>query len=242
MASEFTIARNRTLDAMKTMASAMTHDFNSILTTIVYSIELALDDISEDTLTYQDLNRVLEASVEASEYIATIMSFCKPAKSGFVSLDVKQLADQAVESIKTNLPGTVTLGMEAPVGAITAKADPEQMNQIIEHLIKNAAQALEPKGGRIAMRISRGAMPGPDNAGKACLVLTVTDNGPGIAENIIPMIFDPFFTTRPKGLHKGLGLSIVHSFVENHDGLIKVSSKPDQQTTFDIYLPVIENI
>lgn len=236
------IAKNRTLDAMKTMASAMTHDFNSILTTIVYSIELALDDISEDTLTYQDLNRVLEASVEASEYIATIMSFCKPAKSGFVSVEVVQLMDQLTAKIEPNLPGTISFGMDVPAEPIVVKADPEQLGQIFDHLINNAIQSLELSGGHIACKISRGPMPDADLGTNPCLIINVVDNGPGIPKDIMPMIFDPFFTTKQKGLHKGLGLSMVHSFAENHNGLIKVTSKPDEQTTFDIYLPVIENI
>lgn len=242
VAAELTITNNRTLDAMKTMASAMTHDFNSILTTIVYSIELALDDISEDTLTYQDLNRVLEASVEASEYIGTIMSFCKPAKSGIADFDVQQFSETVRENIKESLPEGVEFIEECTNDPVRANADPEQLTQVIDHLIENAVQSVDQQGGRITFKVFMDRMQESDRASDPCLVLSVSDNGPGIPEEIMPKIFDPFFTTKPKGLHKGLGLSIVHSFVDNHNGVVKVSSVAGDHTTFDVFLPVIKSI
>lgn len=242
VAEELTITKDRTLDAMKTMASAITHDFNSILTTIVYSIELALEDISEDSITHQDLSRVLEASVEASEYIGTIMSFCKPAKSGFVDMDVQQFANSLINKIKGFIPEGVEFKREVTKEEIQITADPEQLMQIMEHLIENAVQAGDRKSGYISLSVSLGTMPDTVDGNESCLVLSVSDSGPGIPEDVIPKIFDPFFTTKPKALHKGLGLSIVHSFVDNHKGVVKVSNVAGEHTTFDIYLPVIKRI
>jgi len=67
--------------------------------------------------------------------------------------------------------------------------------------------------------------------------ITVSDDGPGIAADVIPRIFDPFFTTKDVGEGSGLGLSIVHGIVDRHGGRIEVESQLGQGTTFRITLP-----
>lgn len=233
------IRKNRTMDAMKTMASAITHDFNNILTTISYSIELAMGDIPENSLTYEDLDRVLKTSLEAGQYIREIMSFCKPAKSGVTTFDILPFAQEAVARIQKRIPEGTDFQCELPVESHTAKADPEQLNEIFDHVIDNCVQSLAPSRGRIELKISYDRMPGQETDSETCLKMSISDTGSGIPKDIMPFIFDPFFSTKAKDAHKGLGLSIVYSLVENHEGLIMVSSQAFTQTVIHIYLPVV---
>ncbi|NJR65489.1 MAG: HAMP domain-containing histidine kinase [Leptolyngbyaceae cyanobacterium CRU_2_3] len=70
------------------------------------------------------------------------------------------------------------------------------------------------------------------------VVVSITDNGPGISEDIQSRIFDPFFTTKPIGKGTGLGMSISYQIVtEVHNGSIQCISQPNQGTTFNIKLP-----
>jgi signal transduction histidine kinase len=96
------------------------------------------------------------------------------------------------------------------------------------NLLTNAAQAIGDRGGTIRV----GAQ-----IGDARVLLTVSDDGPGIPAAVLPRIFDPFFTTKDVGEGSGLGLSIVHGIIERHGGQIDVESKPGQGTTFTISFP-----
>ncbi len=105
---------------------------------------------------------------------------------------------------------------------------PGQIDQVLMNLITNAAQALGEAGGEIRIVTTTD---GDD------VVLTVTDDGPGIPPEILPRIFDPFFTTKDVGEGSGLGLSIVHGIVERHGGRITVHSARGRGTTFKVVLP-----
>jgi len=107
---------------------------------------------------------------------------------------------------------------------------PGQIDQVFMNLITNAAQAV---GGRDQGGTVRVAAAARAND----VEITVSDDGPGIAADVIPRIFDPFFTTKDVGEGSGLGLSIVHGIVDRHGGRIEVESQPGQGTTFRITLP-----
>ncbi len=108
---------------------------------------------------------------------------------------------------------------------------PGQIDQVFMNLITNAAQAVgdRERGGTIRVSAAR-----RDDA----VEITVSDDGPGIAPEVIPRIFDPFFTTKDVGEGSGLGLSIVHGIVDRHGGRIEVQSRMGEGTTFRIRLPV----
>jgi signal transduction histidine kinase len=118
---------------------------------------------------------------------------------------------------------------EVDVGEIYA--DKRQIEQVLLNMINNACEAIEKKGvggGMIAISVKK---KGPD------VVISIRDNGIGIAEEDKAKIFDPFYTTTaPRGT--GLGLSVSYGIVERHGGHIDFESEPDLGSTFRIYLPI----
>jgi two-component system nitrogen regulation sensor histidine kinase GlnL len=117
--------------------------------------------------------------------------------------------------------------------------DPDQLLQVFQNLLKNAAEAVPRVGGTIA--ISTAFRPGVKMArpGKQSeslpLVVAISDNGPGIPENLIRDIFDPFVSSKVNGT--GLGLSLVSKFVADHGGVVECDSRPGR-TRFRVRLPV----
>jgi signal transduction histidine kinase len=110
----------------------------------------------------------------------------------------------------------------------TIQADSVQISQILVNLITNAIHAM-PKGGKITV-----ATKGKNEH----VSLIVSDTGSGMSNEVKKKIFEPFYTTKPVGQGTGLGLSVVHGIVEEHNGRILVHSSPGKGAKFEIVLPL----
>jgi signal transduction histidine kinase len=103
--------------------------------------------------------------------------------------------------------------------------DPDQLKQVFLNLVTNAVQAMDQAGGTITIE-TRGV--------GEYVEVSVADTGPGIGSGDLPKVFDPFFTKRAEGT--GLGLTIVHRIIDEHEGHIEVESGPEG-TVFNVTLP-----
>jgi two-component system NtrC family sensor kinase len=108
---------------------------------------------------------------------------------------------------------------------------PPRSSEVFLNLLKNAAEALEDRGGSVALSA---VVEGP------WVVVRVRDDGPGVAPELHTKLFEPFYSTKEAGRGTGLGLSISRRIVNDHGGSIGVESAPGQGTTFTIRLPVGE--
>lgn len=105
-----------------------------------------------------------------------------------------------------------------------------QINQVFLNLIVNAAQAIQEKGRIVLQTELRGDW----------IVVSVSDSGCGMSEEVKHRIFEPFYTTKPVGQGTGLGLSLSYSIIQKHGGRIEVESSPGIGTTFSVYLPLVQ--
>ncbi len=218
--------------ACEKVATSIVHEFNNILATITYSAELASYDVPEDSPAYKDLERVLQTGNEAGEFISSIMSFCKPAKSDFLRFDITDFLFTILEDIRNDLPDNIVLITKKQSDELYLNADLNQIKFVITEIISNAVRSINMSAGEISVSIAE------FNETKSAKI-SISNNGPGIPEENIEKIFDPFFTTR-KHDAKGLGLATVYSYIQNSSGTISVKSGTDGKTVFDIYLPVDE--
>ena len=126
--------------------------------------------------------------------------------------------------------------------------DPIQINQIMMNLCANASQVMQDTGGTIKIDVETVILNEDDCmnytnlSASRHIKITINDSGPGIAPDIIGKIFDPYFTTKKFGAGSGMGLAVVHGIVKNHDGAIYVDSNPGQGATFNILLPIIDEL
>ena len=139
---------------------------------------------------------------------------------------------------------SINLTMTTAGGNLPVRLTGEDLTRILVNLVKNSAEAM-PSGGRILIDLREGAAE-PESPPK--LMLTIEDNGPGIPPSVLKRLFDPGFTTRSKiagegnrrwaGLHRGLGLSITRSIVEDAGGQIRAANRDPFGACFQIELPV----
>jgi signal transduction histidine kinase len=134
------------------------------------------------------------------------------------------------ESISLVSPNTaVKIVNEVPTDMPVPNLDKDQFRQIVINLIQNAVEAMPPDhAGVVTVRAEGGAGVDPWK-------LSISDNGPGIPQEIVSKIFQPLFTTKVKGT--GLGLAVVSSVIEAHKGKVAVHSRPGQGADFVIELP-----
>ncbi len=225
------------LESVGLLAGGIAHDFNNILSSIMGNISMArasdaCDDDMADLLDKADI-----ACGRARGLTRQLLTFAKggaPVKET-VSLDslIRSSSDFALTG--SNVRAEVRIADDLP----PVSADGGQINQVINNLVINAAEAMS-EGGVITIRAERVVLNGndpPQLPAGAYVLVSVRDRGAGIPEKVLPRIFDPYFTTKKSG--SGLGLATCYSIIRKHGGHIEAASEPGGGATFRFYLPAL---
>lgn len=239
------LVQSQKMEALGTLSGGIAHDFNNILTSIINSTELALEDIDPEAMAADDLRRVLKASSRGSELVNRILAFSRPSREEHQIVNVTDVVGEALSLFRSTIPGNIELSEVKKCSECICLAAPTQLHQIIMNLCTNSFHAMKTGGGTITVSVAPAEVDEhladllSIQPGDYCRI-TVSDNGPGIPSELMDKIFAPFFTTKEKGGGTGLGLAVVHGILKGHRGGIHVSSLPGIETTFDIYLPRTE--
>jgi PAS domain S-box-containing protein len=240
-ALEAQLRQAQKMEAIGTLAGGIAHDFNNILGAIVAFTELAKLDAGNNPEQLDNLSEVMKASHRAKELVAQILTFSRQKAQERRSVQLSPIIKETVRLLRATLPSTLGIESKIASDAPHVYADPGQIHQVLMNLCTNAAQAIGSKPGRISISLARATSIPEANARSAgpgtYARLTVADNGSGMDEETMKRIFDPFFTTKAPGEGTGLGLAVVHGIVQEHDGVVRVSSKPGEGAQFDLYFP-----
>ena len=230
------------LEAMGTLAGGIAHDFNNILGAILGYGEMAQRDAPAGSRLARDLDRIIIAGERGRALVDRVLAFSRSAVGERVPIHVEGVVREVLDQVAAKLPSNLTLHAKLHAARAAALGDATQVHQVVANLASNAIQAM-PAGGtlRVGLAVGRFDAPraatiGAVSAGEH-IVLTVADNGAGIAPAIVDRIFDPFFTTKEVGAGTGLGLSLVHGIVTQLGGAIDVASSLGAGSTFTVYLP-----
>ncbi len=232
------------MEAIGRLAGGIAHDFNNLLTAILGNSEFALFRLSENNPMREELNEIRKAGNRAAALTQQLLAFSRrqPLKRKVTNLNhvvnnIKKMIQRIIgEDIKlaTELGGT--LG--------SCYVDPSQIEQVIMNLAVNARDAM-PKGGELLIKtenvkVEAGETKGSSNGKAVCML--VQDSGSGIDPETLNKIFDPFFSTKGPGGGTGLGLSVVHGIVEQHDGWLTVDSEIGKGTRFRVFFPSVSDV
>jgi two-component system NtrC family sensor kinase len=215
--------------ALGQLVSSVAHEINNPLTSIFGYAQLLLG--RRDGLRSGEAEHILQEAERASRIARNLLLFARGAKVEHTGADLNEIvrSTMALRTYELSLAGIgVHLNLDPDLPPILA--DAAQLLQVVLNLVKNAEQAIEPGRGRghIWLRTRR--------ISAARIALDVTDDGPGIASELLPRIFDPFFTTKPPGVGTGIGLSIVRGIVHEHRGEVSVQSQPGRGAMFTVEL------
>jgi hypothetical protein len=232
------------MESIGLLAGGIAHDFNNLLSPIMGFAELALSDAAAagDTPSTEGLRQILKAAERGMDLTRRLLAFSRKQVLDTHPLDLNEEVSVTAGLLRRVIGEDieVTLNLEPDLGKV--RADSSQIQQVLMNLALNARDAM-PDGGKLIIETANvmllehlvrgfpGVKPGP------YVMLTVSDTGQGMDEQVRRRIFEPFFTTKEQGRGTGLGLAIVLGIVQQHGGHIEVDSQQGLGTTFKLYLP-----
>ena len=234
------------MEAIGSLAGGIAHDFNNVLFSIIGFTELTIADMPKDDQNQSNLDQVLVAANRAKEMVQQILAFSRQTKTEKKPVKIQSIIKEVVKLLKSSIPSTIEIKVSIDKNCNPVFADPGQIHQIIMNLATNAAHAMKEKGGVMEFILKQQKILledlsiYPNLHTGTYIKLIVKDTGYGIHSEIIDKIFDPYFTTKKVGEGTGMGLSVVHEIISDHDGEIIVKTKPEKGTAFHIFLPTIE--
>jgi signal transduction histidine kinase len=190
------------------------------------------------------LEQIDQQTERARHIVRALLDFSREKEFKKEPLLLRPLVQQTVAFVRGNVSAKSVVKLSIPEN-LSVMADAQRLQQVFVNLISNALEGLGPEGQILISAQQQFASGRPEGTslGSGCdaegevIEISVADNGPGIAPEILPRIFDPFFTTKDVGHGMGLGLFIVYEIVDEHGGCISVNSTPQQGATFRIRLP-----
>jgi PAS domain S-box-containing protein len=239
------LLQSQKLEAVGILAGGVAHEFSNILATIKGAAYLIQKKLSKDSIVMKYADQIVSSIAKANNLSRGLLSFSRQQQISLKPLRFNEAIEKAVRFLGRLIGEHIELTLLATDGDATVMADANQLEQVMVNLATNARDAM-PEGGTLTIRTGVMEMdeefikqhgfgsPGP------YALLSVSDTGMGMDEEVRRRIFQPFFTTKMVGKGSGLGLAVTYGIIKQHDGFIDVTSKPGQGTTFRIYLPAVD--
>lgn len=241
--AEAQLFETQKMEAIGQLAGGIAHDFNNILAAILGNVELARSMPPEDPCLPDNLDAILNASHRAADLVKQILAFSRRQPQTRQPVMLHRVIHEAVKLLRATVPTVITFQTEL-TKTRPVLADASQMHQVLINLCTNAVHAMRDRPGVIQIELSEievaigQAQSHADLQPGSYVCLRVEDSGSGMDRPTMARIFDPFFTTKAPGEGTGLGLSVVHGIVKNHEGTITVDSHPGMGTVFRLFFPV----
>jgi signal transduction histidine kinase len=222
------------------LAGGIAHDFNNMLTVIGLYLGMARADCHDPDV-QPSLVQIAEAVGRAKGMAHQILTFSRHQDHPHQLVRLPDLIAKVLQFLRPSWPAGVHIVTDLPTDAGWIMANPDQIHQVLSNLFLNAVQAMDGGSGRLDVRVRSVVIdqpftePHPNLGGGSYVWLTVSDTGHGMDAATQRQIFEPFFTTKRTGQGTGLGLAIVHRIIKDHGASIRVSSKPGQGTSFQIF-------
>jgi PAS domain S-box-containing protein len=231
------------MEAIGSLAGGIAHDFNNLLMGIQGHVSLLLFDLDPGHPYYESLKKIEGQVKNGANLSSQLLAFARRGKYEVKPSDVNKIIQQT-SSMFERTRREIHIHRKFQEGIWTIEVDRGQIEQVLMNLYVNAWQAM-PEGGNLYLE-SRNVTLDRDHIKSFSaepgnyVRIAVRDTGTGMDQKTRQRIFDPFFTTKEMGRGTGLGLASVYGIIKNHGGFIDVYSEIGEGTTFNIYLPVLD--
>jgi PAS domain S-box-containing protein len=245
--TEEALRQSQKMEAIGQLTAGIAHDFNNMLTGVIGGLDIIRRRVADGRT--DGIERFMDAASGSAQRAAALthrlLAFSRRQSLDTRPLEVNDLVGSMEELLARSIGEGVRLSILLGEGLPVAKADANQLESALLNLAINARDAM-PGGGTLTFETSiadldaryasrhEGLKPG------RYVMVAVTDTGVGMPPDVLAKVYDPFFTTKPAGEGTGLGLSMVHGFVNQTGGHIRIHCQPGRGTSVKLYLPIAE--
>ena len=242
--------QSQKLEMIGQLTGGIAHDFNNLLAVVIGNMEMIQDEArQEERPQSRLLDNALTAAQKGASLVQSLLGFARKQELQPRETDVNCLIRELEPLISQTFGSNIEVNLNLPDDLWHPVIDPNRLESALLNLGVNARDAM-PKGGTLTYSAENrlfstldtnenDAASGERETGEGapCIVISVHDEGVGIADDIKHKIFEPFFTTKEGGKGSGLGLSMIYGFIKQSGGSIKVESEEGSGTTISLTLP-----
>ncbi len=240
--AEEELSRAKRLETAGRLAGQIAHDFNNLLGPLVAYPEILQAKFPEEGRAHEMLRDMQQAALQIAEINQELLTLSRRGHYNTEPLDLNALVESAIRAASP--PPTVTVETRLAPDELIIRGGGAQLMRALLNIVKNAIEAMDEVGiltivsDRIYLDETVRRFSTIERGEYACI--RIQDSGCGIPEDALPHIFEPFFTTKKTDRRRGsgLGLPVVHSVIEDHEGHIGIESAPGKGTTFTLYFPL----
>ncbi len=232
------------MEAVGILAGGIAHDFNNILTTIMGYGHIVRSKLNDNDPMASSVEQILEAADRAAQLTRSLLAFSRKQILNLKPVKINDIISRFATFVSRLIGDDIEISTPLAPDEIVINADSVQIDQVLMNLATNAKDAM-PNGGcfTISTRLVESndenfILAHPDAQPGMFVHISVSDTGEGMTTEEIGKIFDPFFTTKDIGKGTGLGLAMVYSIIDQHNGYLNVTSAPGKGSNFNIYLPI----
>ena len=238
LAAEARLREVERLESLGVLAGGIAHDFNNLLLGVLGNAGLASSELEPTSPAQPFIEAIKSAAHRAAALTKELLAYSGKGKFVVEPVNLSKLAEEVVRSAQaTSRPG-LTWALDLAQALPLVEADAAQLRQVLNHLLTNAAEALENAQGGVTITtrsVEIDADADAELAPGTWVVLEVRDDGVGMDPEIVHRVFDPFFTTKFHG--RGLGLAAVSGIVRGHRGVVRILSAAGAGTTVQVFFP-----
>jgi len=245
--AEDSLRQVQKMEAVGQLSGGIAHDFNNLLTIIMGNLDtikrrVANGPKGQAAKLEKPVDAALYGARSAAQLTQRLLAFSRLQALAPDRVDMNRLVTDMVDLLKRSLGEQISVETVLGAGLWSAYVDPNQLENALLNLALNARAAM-PEGGCLTIETANTYLDdayarrfGDVEPGQY-VVLCVTDTGTGIPADVIDQVFEPFFSTKSAGEGSGLGLSMVHGFVKQSGGHVRIYSEELHGTTVKLYLP-----
>jgi len=235
------LIRSERLAATGHLAASIAHEINSPLQAVTVMLGTLKKKYSDDKALSGQLELLKGAFSSIRDTVKNLLDLNRPGKEVRQPTNVNRIIEKNVDLFQSHFKkNKIRINLDLSSNIPDLNASPLQLNQCLLNLINNSVEAISsastPDNGSISGTEKGGEITIKTSHGKGNVIIKITDTGPGIPEEVLQYIFDPFFT-RKKKMGMGVGLSICHGIIEDHNGIITAENSPHGGVVMTIRLP-----
>jgi two-component system cell cycle sensor histidine kinase/response regulator CckA len=237
---EAQFVQSQKMQAIGQLAGGVAHDFNNLLTAISGHCDLLLLRHREGDEDYGDLMQIIQNANRAASLVGQLLAFSRKQTLKMTRVDLRDTLGDLIHLLNRLVGDRVRLRLEHDPALVPIRCDRRQLEQVLMNLVVNARDAM-PDGGTITIETRCITLDAPMLRDRATVppgryvVVSVQDEGVGIAPDKMRRIFEPFFTTKRPGEGTGLGLSMAYGIVKQSGGFLFADSVEGEGATFELF-------